>query len=688
MLAKAPLLRIVIPFITGIILASTWEMNLLAAILILAVSAIAIFITPALLHGNPSWAIKSLPISGGMVMLLWTCTGWLAGSMAKPAQLNLQTINGETIITRIDAITGKNFSTAAEATILSCPENRDALPHKAPVAITISANDYLLREGDLISFKADLRQISSLGNPDEFDYVLYMQRRGIIYSQLLASEDYDIIGTENNIFTCSRRIQRHISNCIINTRMRPETQRFLCTILLGNSAYLEPETRTRFSQAGISHILALSGLHISIIAGLIFFLLKPLCYLGLHKLRIAIAIPAIIAYLFITGMMPSATRSVIMVLFVFVAYLMHRRNSSLNALLAAALFILAFSPYSIYDVGFQLSFAAVLAILLFYDKFVTVSPRRKTLYYWVSSLTLTTVATFGTIIISAFYFHTIPLLAIISNMIILPLLPFYLCFALLHTVLLCCGMEIPEFSAALDVATSAIDFVATSISRLPFSAMTDIHISTTVLLLFIILYVVIALWIYNKKFHYAITSLVVALAIATTYMVEYYHTPASGIVIQNDFASTPIVYFNDGIGNVWCADDSIDIDRFCRNNAGFISRYNIDMITLADSLATDCAFIDPPFAFLNGYRIAVISETAWRHLRASTPIEVDYLVITSSYYGHITDLLDTFSPHEIVLSGAIYEDKLLELKKETDTLHIPVHFLRTDGAVFLTGLRP
>ena len=67
---------------------------------------------------------------------------------------------------------------------------------------------------------------------------------------------------------------------------------------------------------------------------------------------------------------------------------------------------------------------------------------------------------------------------------------------------------------------------------------------------------------------------------------------------------------------------------------------------------------------------------------------MDYLVITSSYYGHITDLLDTFSPHEIVLSGAIYEDKLLELKKETDTLHITVHFLRTDGAVFLTGLRP
>ncbi len=685
MLAKAPLLRIVIPFIAGIILAGILEINLVPAIILLATITCAIYTTRVLSRRNPLWALKSIPISGGMVMLLWICMGWFIGSIAKPERLNLQSINGETIIVRIDAVSAKNFSTAIEATILSCPEKRRTLPHKVPVAITIRANDYLLREGDLISFKADLRQIHSLGNPDEFDYAGYMYNKGFIYSQLLEAGSYDKIGTDNNIFTYSRRIQRHISNCIINSKMRPETQRFLCTILLGNSAYMEPETRSRFSQAGISHILALSGLHISIIAGIIFILLKPLCYIGLRKLRIIITIPIIIAYLFVTGMMPSATRSVIMMLFVLMANLMHRRNSSLNALLAAALFILAATPNSIYDVGFQLSFAAVLSILLFYDKFVTVSPRKKTLYYWVSSLTLTTVATLGTTIISAYYFHTIPVLSIISNMIILPALPFYLCFALFHTALLCMNIEIPEFSTILDFATSAIDWIASSISRLPFAAMTNVHISATVLLLFIILYIALALWIYNKKFRYAIASLAITLAIAVTCIIEYCMTPQSGIVIQNNFTSTPIICFDNGMCNVWCADTDIDLNQFCRNNAGFISRYNLTEITSIDTSYTgNTQFIDPPFAFLGGYRIAAISETAWRHLRAIPPIEIDYMVITSSYYGRITDLLDTFSPRKIVLSGAIYEDKMLELKKETDTLGIPVKFLRTDGAVFVT----
>ena len=692
MLAKAPLLRIVIPFIAGILMAGWREIDLPLAIAAAAAIAVAVHATPLILRGKPLLSLKCVPALGAMVMAMATIAGWLAGSAAKPQPLDLPLINGQTIIARIDAIEHKNFSTQLEATILSCPQNRAALPHKAQVSISIKANDYLLQEGELLSFQALLEPITSLGNPDEFDYARYMRNKGIIYIQTLEPDSYDTVGYNDNIFTLSRRAQRHISNCIINSQMAPGTQRFLCTILLGNSAYMESETRAYFSQAGISHILALSGLHISIIVGILFLLLKPLCYVGLHKLRIAIAIPAIVAYLLVTGMMPSATRSVVMVLFVLVAHLLHRRNSSLNALLAAALFILAVSPGSIYDVGFQLSFAAVLAILVFYDRLVTVSPRRATLYYWVSSLMLTTIATFGTTIISAYYFHTIPLLAIVSNMIVLPALPFYLCFALLHTTLLCCGIEIVEFSQALDFATKAIDYVAAGISRLPFSAMTSVHISPTVLALFLVLYAALAAWLYNKHFRYAIASLAITLAIAIACLIEYASTPQSGFVIQNSYASTPILHFSHGTCRVWCPDDSIDIEQFSRYNSGFLSHYGLHKIALHNDTLPhhqEGCYINPPFACLNGYRLAVISETKWRHYHARRPVYVDYLVIASSYYGNIADLLDTFAPRTIVLSGGIYEDKTSRLMKGTDTISLPpIHHLRTDGAIFVTGWSP
>ena len=682
MLARVPLLRILAPFIVGILLTNAAVIDGTVAIIAIATTMCVPYAIARMLRKNPLSLIKMRPLLSGCVMASALLAGWLAASVAVPAPTDTSAINGKNIIARIDEISNNDFSTSLQATLESCPENHAALPDKIPISVIIKANDYSLQEGDLISFTSCLTRIRSLGNPEEFDYARYMRHKGILYTQTLEADSYDKVGESDNIFTYSRSIQRHIANTIINSGMNPDTQRFLCTILLGESSYLEPETRFYYSKAGISHILALSGLHMGIIAGILFLLLKPLCYVGLHKVRIIIVIPLLIAYLFITGMAPSAMRSAIMAVFVFTAWLLHRQNSSLNALAASALVILAASPYALYDVGFQLSFAAVLTILLFYNKLMTVSPRRKVLYYWMSSLSLTTIATLGTAVISAYYFHVIPLLAIVSNIIVLPLLPAYLCLALLHTALLLAGMEVAEFSFLLDQGATAIDFVAASISDLPFSSVTQVSISTTTLVLFMALYVTITAWVYKKKYAYAMASLAIILAICVTELAEFISAPRSGLVIQNDYASTPIIYFTGDECTTWCPDDSIDIDKFNRNNMGFLSHYHLNAAKQADGISSKSEFIEPPFAYIEGKRLAVISNTRWRHYRATKPIEIDYLVITKSYYGNIADLLDTFKPNSIILSGGIYSDKNDSYLTELHSMTIPFHDLHADGAIF------
>ena len=220
------------------------EIDLPLAIAAAAAIAVAVHATPLILRGKPLLSLKCVPALGAMVMAMAAIAGWLAGSAAKPQPLDLFLINDQTIIARIDAIEHKNFSTQLEATILSCPQNRAALPHKAQVSISIKANDYLLQEGELLSFQALLEPIASLGNPDEFDYARYMRNKGIIYTQTLEPDSYDTVGYDDNIFTLSRCAQRHISNCIINSQMAPGTQRFLCTILLGNSTFRKLAYRT------------------------------------------------------------------------------------------------------------------------------------------------------------------------------------------------------------------------------------------------------------------------------------------------------------------------------------------------------------------------------------------------------------------------------------------------------------
>ena len=115
---------------------------------------------------------------------------------------------------------------------------------------------------------------------------------------------------------------------------------------------------------------------------------------------------------------------------------------------------------------------------------------------------------------------------------------------------------------------------------------------------------------------------------------------------------------------------------------GFLSHYRLNAAKQADGISSKSEFIEPPFAYIEGKRLAVISNTRWRHYRAIKPIEIDYLVITKSYYGNIADLLDTFKPDSIILSGGIYSDKNDSYLTELHSMTIPFHDLHADGAIF------
>ena len=110
--------------------------------------------------------------------------------------------------------------------------------------------------------------------------------------------------------------------------------------------------------------MALSGLHIGIITLILSLLLAPLDYLRLRKLRLCLTIVVLLFYAALTGLSASVSRAVIMSTVTFIAFLVYRRNTPVNTLFLAAVLVLAISPFDLFDVGFQLSFMAVLFILI------------------------------------------------------------------------------------------------------------------------------------------------------------------------------------------------------------------------------------------------------------------------------------------------------------------------------------
>ena len=184
---------------------------------------------------------------------------------------------------------------------------------------------------------------------------------------------------------------------------------FIISILLGDKSFLSNDVRDSFNNSGVAHILALSGMHVAIIMGIILLLLFPLQLMGMRKLRYVIALALIWAYAFMTGLAPSTVRACVMTSFMVLALLTQRRNKAVNSLLASAFIIILVDPASVYDIGLQLSFLCVACILAFAGPLNTVSERYHPKWHAVtSSILVSLIATLGTWVLVSYYFKRVP----------------------------------------------------------------------------------------------------------------------------------------------------------------------------------------------------------------------------------------------------------------------------------------
>ncbi|MGN1095025.1 MAG: ComEC/Rec2 family competence protein, partial [Eubacteriales bacterium] len=226
----------------------------------------------------------------------------------------------------------------------------------------------------------------------------------------------------------------HNANEYISDRMvsfiGEEEGGFCSALILGNRSLAGADIKLAFSRAGISHILSLSGMHLSVLAFSLNFILK-----GVLKKRIrnVVLIFSCFAFAAFTGFSASVTRAAIMLSFVFVSEILGEQNDSLTALSAAAFLILLFNGNAVYDVGFWLSFAATLGIIVtvgalqsvFYKWKKPVKSRvLRALYYickyFYGMLTVSLAASFFTLPIIYFAFGEVSLIGAVSNFFFIP----------------------------------------------------------------------------------------------------------------------------------------------------------------------------------------------------------------------------------------------------------------------------
>ncbi|MEC7264034.1 MAG: ComEC/Rec2 family competence protein [Bacteroidota bacterium] len=262
-------------------------------------------------------------------------------------------------------------------------------------------------------------------NPHQFDYKAYLEKQGIHHQIRAKKSTFSTLeNPSKTLFGMASNFRENIIGKLKTYGFGQEELGVIQALLLGQRDDISEDTYNNYINAGAVHILAVSGLHVGILLLLLQFLLTPIERLPNGKtLKLILIVTLLWAYAFIAGLSPSIVRAVTMFSFLAYAMYLNRPTNSFNIIALSMLFILLVKPLLLFQVGFQMSYAAVFAIVWIYPKMQRFwYPDNYFLQKIWQLLSVSVAAQLGVLPISLFYFHQFPALFFVANLLIIPFL--------------------------------------------------------------------------------------------------------------------------------------------------------------------------------------------------------------------------------------------------------------------------
>ena len=331
--------------------------------------------------------------------------------------------------------------------------------------------------GDRLMFYVRMKKLSNEGL--SFDYASYLLCKGISGTGYVPSNYWKIM--ENPVPLSLKQKALLVREKIVNRYkqwgIREGQLSVLSALTVGNKSDLTDEVRDTYSMAGISHVLALSGMHIGFLWMMIGGVLKPLDRNGLRWMKWCISTILLWVFAFIAGLEASVVRAVLMCMLMELGRLLGNGTLSINSLAIAAFFMLLYNPFYLYDVGFQLSFLAVLSILLFYNRFYKLCPFRfiALRYVW-SVVSVSVAAQIGTAPLVMYYFSNFSAYFLLANIGVALLVPCIIYMAMAAMVFSSLPWLHRWLIVVLDKTVETLNDFAGWISVLPYASLSVVNL--------------------------------------------------------------------------------------------------------------------------------------------------------------------------------------------------------------------
>lgn len=702
-LHNSPFIRIVIPFILGIIsfislpqLFGYWLFILLSFLIIsyFLLNSLKIF------YRN-FYVSKYLGILGLVILFFfgYVYTGLFQSEVEQTFNNSSGLIMGRVIEPTQDK--DKSIKVVVDIEAFKKGQEWISSQGRAIIYVNSKKTNEKIEPGDKILFEPKLQEISNPGNPHEFDYKKYLAFNLISHQAFIRSNEWVLIksGNEFNLQKQANRLRSYILQLYEQSGLKGQELAVAAALSLGYKDDLDAEIKQSYSSSGAMHVLAVSGLHVGVIFlvfnYLLFFLNKN------YKTRLIKGIIIILLlwlYAFLTGLSPSVMRATIMFTFVVLGQILSRHTNTYNTLAASAFLILLLNPFNLTNIGFQMSYIAVIGILFFYPLIHKMIYVKNKALDWIWSLIAVSIAAqLVTGPISLYYFHQFPNYFILTNIIVIPISTIII-YSIAVLLLFSWNIELLIYPGKfVSFITSWLNQSVQWIENLPGSVSSNINIDGFQTLFLYGLIFTLTFYLLKRNIHFLYTSLIfIILFLINDIIKELNVTDRKQIYVYNIKGYTAInlvdnnnnYLFSDleksnknyqfSMKNNWVklgleSEKLIPLHKL--NNQFIISNmYYLDntAIFFKDNFL---AFYDRKIAWVNDTELMCKNDSCYK-------MNVDYVIVSKNPKVQISEILQNYNCKKIIIDSSNSKYKIDKWKAEASAMGIELFIVSEKGAFF------
>ncbi len=550
--------------------------------------------------------------------------------------------------------------------------------------------------GDALLLSQPIHELRKQHNPGEFDFSTYLRRQGIAGETFCAEKNWQILSK-----ALSKNLEKHLSpwkriklkalkarSSLVDKyeeHLEGRALAIVAAISLGDRTRIDASTRLLFSQTGASHLLALSGLHISILFSIYGFFVTRLrrSYLT-TQILLLFGVGLMWAFALLVGMPLSLVRAVIMFTTYQVLNTIFKGSPSINNLALAVLFILIADPMALFDVGLQLSCLAVFGILIFNPLFPQFKYLRKhrVAAFFYSLLTVTVSAQIGTMPVVAYYFHLIPLAGLFSSFIVVPLSYPILAGGLLFLLL----PQVMQswLAPILTFLVNAMEVVLKECSNLPLAVIEIRPTLFSTLLCYVCIALVIAYFHY-RKVKYAAAFCIVLLACAGTEIYAHHPNRIKAQIVFYNQPGYPAIHYIASPEKSFILTKNGKADstafRFIKDTF-WADKLKNQPIWIEGNCNHEIFLHHAPFVCFGEKTMVILDKPFW-NLPKKYFSTVDILFITRGAKGDLSNVLKSFCPKLLVLDASLSGNYRKLYKAEAQKANVACHDINTQGTLII-----